>query len=203
MKRRDVIKLTSLAFGFAASGTAVTALLSGCNVEPQEDFQAGFFSARQTKTLSRLADIIFPKTDSPAASEVGVIEFIDGLYNEAENAESKDIFAKGMDAFYAAAKETLGKDFNEADPAAQTDFVKKIDAAAFNDGLGTEEEDEEKRTALSRFWRKFKSNVTFAYFSSEQVAKEVLVYAPPSGVGPFEGCTDLQATTGGKAWAVT
>ena len=203
MKRRDIIKLTSLAFGYAATGTAVTALLSGCNVEPQEDFQAGFFSAEQTKTIKTLADIIFPKTDSPAASEVGVVEFIDGLYNEVEDQKSKDLFAEGMKLFYEQAKSLDGKEFNEADADAQIATVQKIDAAAFNETGKEAEETDEKRGGLNKFWRDFKSNVTFAYFSSEQVAKEVLVYTPPSGVGPFEGCLDLEATTGGKAWAVT
>jgi len=143
MNRREILKYTSLSFGLVAAGGAMSALLSGCKVEPKLNFTPEFLSVDEVQSLTSMVDIIFPKTSTPSASEVGVTEFIDATLANVADVEGDNL--------------------------------------------------------LSDFWKGIKGDTYFGYFSSEKVAKEVLVYLPVPG--PYVGCVDLMEATGGKTWA--
>lgn len=192
MNRRDILKYTSLTFGVVATGGAMSALLSGCKVEPKLNFTPEFLSVDDIQCLTSAVDIIFPKTSTASASEVGVPEFMDAMLTNVATAEEKKKFRSGMTKFNEIAEAEHGKAYNDLDEGTKLAFLTQVDAAAFS-------EDENKYKALSEFWRGIKGNTYFGYFSSEKVAKDVLVYSPVPGV--YEGCVDLAATTGGKTWA--
>jgi hypothetical protein len=192
MNRRDILKYTSLTFGVVATGGAMSALLSGCKVEPKLNFTPEFLSLDEVQTLTSAVDIIFPKTSTPSASEVGVPEFIDATLNNVADADAQEKFKAGMLKFNETAQAEHGKAYNDLDEGTKLAFLTKVDAMAFS-------KDETKDEVLSDFWKGVKGDTYFGYFSSEKVAKEVLVYSPVPGV--YEGCVDLAATTGGKTWA--
>ena len=192
MNRRDILKYTSLTFGVVATGGAMSALLSGCKVEPKIDFTPEFLSMDEIQSISSMVDIIFPKTDTPSASEVGVPEFIDGTLANVADAEDKENFKAGLIKLNEHSQTEHGKAYNDLDEDTKLAFLTKVDEMAFS-------EDENKDKVLAKFWRGIKGNTYMGYFSSEKVAKDVLVYAPVPGV--YEGCVDLAATTGGKTWA--
>lgn len=192
MNRRDILKYTSLTFGVVATGGAMSALLSGCKVESKVNFTPKFLSLDDFQTLSSAVDIIFPKTSTPSASEVGVPEFIDGMLTNVADLEAKEKFKAGMLKFNETVQAEHGKAYKDLDEKTKLAFLTKVDAAAFN-------EDKNKDNILADFWKGIKGDTYFGYFSSEQVAKEVLVYSPVPGT--YEGCVDLAATTGGKTWA--
>jgi gluconate 2-dehydrogenase gamma chain len=192
MNRRDILKYTSLTFGVVATGGAMSALLSGCKVEPKINFTPEFLSLDEVQTVTSMADIIFPKTSTPSASEVGVPEFMDGMLANVADMDEKGKFKEGMVKFNETVKAEHGKSYNDLDEATKLVFLTKVDVMAFS-------KDENKDKILAGFWRGIKGDTYFGYFSSEKVAKEVLVYSPVPGV--YEGCVDLIATTGGKTWA--
>ena len=192
MNRRDILKYTSLTFGVVATGGAMSALLSGCKVEPKLNFSPAFLSVDEVQTLTSAVDIIFPKTTTPSASEVGVPEFLDAMLANVADLEEKEKFKAGMVKLNETTKAEHGSAYNDLDDKTKLDFLTKVDAAAFSDDKG-------KYEGVAGFWKGIKSNTYFGYFSSEKVAKEVLVYSPVPGV--YEGCVDLQTATGGKTWA--
>jgi len=79
------------------------------------------------------------------------------------------------------------------DESTKTAFLTKIDEMAFS------EDKKDNESVLADFWKGIKGDTYFGYFSSETVAKDVLVYLPVPG--EYEGCVDLQEATGGKTWA--
>ena len=191
MNRRELIKNISLTFGIAASGTAVSALMSGCKVEPKLNFTPEFLSEDEAKMLTSVVDNILPKTKTPSASEAGVVEFMDGMLQNVAGAEEKEQYRAGIKAFTEAVQAEYGKGYNDLTEGQKTDFLTRIDRAAYTS---------ESADAVSAIWREIKGNTYFGYYSSEPIAKEVLVYLPVPG--PYEGCVDLAEVTGGKSWAL-
>lgn len=171
----------------------MSALLSGCKVEPKIDFVSDFLSVDEFKTIRSVVDIIFPKTETPSASEVGVPEFIDQTLMNVADAESQAKFKNGMLKFVEAVQAEHGKAYNDLDEAQKTALVTKIDAAAFSDDKKAQDSD------LSDFWRGIKGDTYFGYFSSEPIANDHVLAYPVQGT--FEGCVDLQEVSGGKTWA--
>jgi len=102
MNRRDILKYTSLTFGVVATGGAMSALLSGCKVEPKLNFAPEFLSVDEVQALTSMVDIIFPKTSTPSASEVGVPEFMDGMLANVADMKGKEKFKAGMLKFNEA-----------------------------------------------------------------------------------------------------
>ena len=192
MNRRDILKYTSLTFGLVATGGAMSALLSGCKVEPKINFSPEFLSLDEIQSVTSMVDIIFPKTSTPSASEVGVPEFMDSMLASVKDVEHKDKFKSGMARFNETVLAEHEKGYNDLDDSTQLAFLTKVDAMAYS-------EDKNKDKVLADFWRGIKGDTYFGYFSSERVAKEVLVYLPVPG--PYEGCVDLMTATSGKTWA--
>lgn len=192
MNRRDILKYTSLTFGVVATGGAMSALLSGCKVEPKINFTPEFLSLEEVETVTSMVDIIFPKTSTPSASDVGVPEFIDGTLANVADLESKEKFRAGMAKFNEKVQTEKGASYNDLDEETKIEFLTALDAAAFS-------EEGKKNKVLTDFWKGMKGDTYFGYFSSEKVAKDVLVYSPVPG--PYIGCVDLMETTGGKTWA--
>jgi hypothetical protein len=88
--RRDVLR----------SIAAVTALPLAAQHEHQEapaSYTLKVFSPDEMKTVSRLVDLIIPRTDTPGASDVHVPEFIDRKLSM--DAELKERFLTGLRGF--------------------------------------------------------------------------------------------------------
>ena len=169
----------------------MSALLSGCKVEPKLNFTPEFLSIDEIHNLTSMVDIIFPKTSTPSASEVGVPEFMDGMLANVADVEAKERFKAGMLKFNEKVQAEHGGTYASLDENAKKDFLTKLDADAFSEEKAIDE-------VLADYWKGIKGNTYFGYFSSEKVAKEVLVYPYQ---GKYEGCVDLMEATGGKSWA--
>lgn len=98
-RRREALKIigaigTTCAFPFSADE------LYGQHVHPAPGPQSSyaapkFFTASEYATISRLADLIIPATDTPGAVAAGVPAYID--YVVEANQEWRKLFRKGLD----------------------------------------------------------------------------------------------------------
>lgn len=121
----------------------------------------------QSAFLARLADIIIPPTDTAAASEVGVVKFIDGMLADWYGADESRAYLEGLELCRVV-----------AGPAPATEYVAKLDAAAF---AGDRPSD-----ALSQFYRTSKELVMVGYFTSRQGMQDNLHTLGPIGHFSFE-----------------
>ena len=76
MKRRDALKNIGLTAGLIIATPSVISLLNSCNTNPN-NWNPTFLNKDQASMLMNLIDVIIPKTDTPSASEVNVVEFLD------------------------------------------------------------------------------------------------------------------------------
>ena len=90
MKRRAALKNLGLATGFFAITPSVVSLLQSCTSNA-EAWVPELFTEEQGRVLTKLVDIILPKTESlPSANELNVPQFIDKYYQQVLDNENKN-----------------------------------------------------------------------------------------------------------------
>ncbi|MEL7533997.1 MAG: gluconate 2-dehydrogenase subunit 3 family protein [Bacteroidota bacterium] len=181
MKRREVLKYTAYLTGAALSAPLVSSILSGCNPEASTQgvaFDPQFFNPDQFSLLSRVLDTILPKTDSPAATEVGVPRMVDHMLSTVYTQEDRADYQKG----FAALKAYL-TDTEDLTTALQT----------------IEAKDPSVSEAVQNAYLALKQQAIAYYLSTETIGKNFLNYLPVPG--KYKPCIKL-AEVDGKAWAL-
>jgi hypothetical protein len=131
-------------------------------------------SAAQARLVGEIADVILPRTDSPAATEVGVTEFVDLLLGEWYPAEQRDGLLRGIDEIDRMAR-AEGAPFGSLAEDRRAALATRLDQAA----------DRPPGSAAAAF-RQLKGLAIYGYFTSERVMKDVL--HNPIVPGRFGGC---------------
>lgn len=184
MKRRDALKHTALLFGYAVTAGALTETFIACKNEARTvnlAWKPEFLSANQANTLAEMTETILPRTATPGAKDIGVPQFIDKVLKKLlSEADQKD-FVAGLDKLEETCKSTNGKYFDECSKEQREALLLKMDkeAAKFPPSMWgiTLVEKPDPIT----FYRRLKGLTLMAYFTSEKVNKELLVYDPVPG----------------------
>ncbi|QLG45145.1 gluconate 2-dehydrogenase subunit 3 family protein [Costertonia aggregata] len=215
MDRRKALKNMGLALGYTVATPTLISIVQGCKNEKIIEWTPDFFTKEQGNVLTTLVDIILPKTDTPAASEVNVHVFIDRFIDQVVEKEQQDFIKMTMAKFVDKALKDSGKekiaDLNAEDLepvlASALKYTKEEEIKNFDMIRGYNEAVEQGSEAalddsISRF--AFANNLrgmtVWGYKTSEYVGEEVLAYLPVPG--EYIGCGDLQELTGGKAWSL-
>lgn len=183
--RKEAIKRAGLLLGGVVFAPNILGVLNGCTATPG-DWTPTLFSSNQARIVTALADVILPADDTPAASELGVPEFIETMVNEVYSEAQKREFIEGLDRFstdYRAEIQAEYFDGNDTD---------KYDFTYHQNRLAVEED-----PASNPFILTFKELTLLGYFTTEVGASEVLRYEPVPGV--YDGCIPLEDV--GKTWA--
>lgn len=129
-------------------------------------------SAAQAAFVDIVSDSIIPRTDTPGATDVGVVGFIDHMLAAFMTPPQRETFLQQLDALMHQARGELRKDFMSAGKRARLKFLRKQDAAAF-------------ATSEPSFFRELKQLVVLGYCTSEPGATQLLEYLPvPGGFKP-------------------
>lgn len=215
MDRRKALKNMGLAMGYTVATPTLISLMQSCKGEPAAVWTPDFFTIDEGSAVTKLVDIILPKTDTPSASEVNVHLFIDKFANEVMEKEQQDFVRMSMNKFMDKVLANSGK---EQIKDITTEDLEPVLAAAlkvsnedkvtnmkmintYNKAVAAGEEAQLDDT-VSRF--AFADNLRgmtiWGYKTSEYVGEEVLAYLPVPG--EYIGCADTQELTGGKAWSL-
>ncbi|PIB27647.1 hypothetical protein BFP77_00345 [Maribacter sp. 4U21] len=215
MDRRKALKNLGLAMGYTVATPTLISLMQSCKGEPAVVWTPDFFTIDEGSAVTKLVDIILPKTDTPSASEVNVHLFIDKFANEVMEKEQQDFVRMSMNKFMDKVLADSGK---EQIKDITTEDLEPVLAAAlkvsnedkvtnmkmintYNKAVAAGEEAQLDDT-VSRF--AFADNLRgmtiWGYKTSEYVGEEVLAYLPVPG--EYIGCADTQELTGGKAWSL-
>jgi len=93
MDRRTALRNASLILGYSISAPAIVGILQGCQPEVIPNFTPAFFAKEQLADVKAFMDTIIPKTDTPSASEVGVLEFYDNMLAVVLEPEEQEVKA--------------------------------------------------------------------------------------------------------------
>ena len=199
MKRRAALKNLGLATGFFAITPSVVSLLQSCTSNA-EAWVPELFTEEQGRVLTKLVDIILPKTESlPSANELNVPQFIDKYYQQVLDNENKN---KITSAFKDVIEVLKVQPEDKIDDLSKDSFIRLLD----NYMLLKTEIDEEREASpkslgytKSEFLNELKFITIRAYLTTEQIGENVLVYDP---VPSQYYCGDLNELTGGKTWSL-
>lgn len=183
--RKEAIKRAGLLLGGVVFAPNILGVLNGCTATPG-DWTPKLFSTEQASVVSALSDVILPADDSPAASDLGVPEFIETMVNEVYSEAQRAEFLEGLDKFADDFRTDIEVEFADGSDTDKYDFT------YYQNRLAVEED-----PASNPFFLSFKELTLLGYFTSEVGASEVLRYqAVP---GNYEGCIPYDEV--GKTWA--
>ncbi|MGO4920336.1 gluconate 2-dehydrogenase subunit 3 family protein [Maribacter spongiicola] len=215
MDRRRVLKNMGMSLGYMVATPTLLSIVQSCKSEPAITWTPEFLAQNEGSVLSKLVDIILPKTDTPSATEVQVDIFIDKFAKDVMETEQQDFLKMSMNKFINKALTDSGKEKAEDLTAEdlesvlasslkytkdqQTEMSKSINSytEAIAEGGTAELDDEVSRFA---FANNLRGMTIWGYKASEYVGEEVLAYLPVPG--EYVPCGDLQELTGGKAWSL-
>ncbi len=185
MNRRDALKYTGTAFGFAVTGGTFAAFLQSCQADPSDPsgWTPSTFTKSQVEMIGAIADTMLPTTDTPGAKDLKVHQFIDYFVSNALGAEDQAQAKEGM----ALLEEHLGKDY--ASSSAEDQMAK---LTSLNDSaIAATEPDPVLGTYIE-----LKRLIIGGYFTSQEIGMEVLDYSPVPG--PYKGCVPVEEVGNGK-----
>jgi len=215
MDRRRVLKNMGMSLGYMVATPTLLSIVQSCKSEPAITWTPEFLAPNEGVVLSKLVDIILPKTDTPSASEVQVHVFIDKFSKDVMEKEQQDFLKMSMNKFTNKALADSGKEnvedltVEDLEPVLasslkytkdqQTEMFESINSytEAIAEGKTAELDDEITRFA---FANNLRGMTIWGYKASEYVGEEVLAYLPVPG--EYVPCGDAQDLTGGKAWSL-
>jgi hypothetical protein len=181
MNRRDALKNTLLAMGYTISVPSVITIFNSCNNSDPQKWQPQFFSAGQASLIGELAETILPKTNTPGAKDLKIDQFIDQFIKQVFSKEDQQLFLKGIDDFEKECRNINGKDFGKCSIEERNQLLKELEANSPKTSLSIWGIDMKNGGPLT-FYRRAKELTLLGYFTSREIAKEVLVYDPVPGV---------------------
>lgn len=173
ISRRDVIRNLVISLGGSSLLSACGGRVTLQALAP--DAGARFYGERELAVLSRVSDLLLPRTETPGALDVHLPALLDGLMAEWANAETRAQHRASLAALDEALGIRAGGDFLAApDPVAERALA-AVDADAFG-GEPVEG------------YRDLKALVTQAYFATEggAVDEQGWVAVP----GRWDPCAD-------------
>jgi gluconate 2-dehydrogenase gamma chain len=209
MNRRDALLCVAGLMGGTLSASAILAIrkgyAAGNGLAAGIDYSAttsaatepSILTASQRDIVSRVIDVMIPRTDTPGAVDVGVPGFIDLMLRDVCTQADRDRYLAGLADFDATAVAENGKKFVTLETTQQLALVRKFHDAA----VGAERR---QRRAHARPQRPFilmtKELTLLGFFTSQAGATQVLQYVAVPG--SYHGCIPLEQAGNGKTWAV-
>jgi hypothetical protein len=145
--------------------------------------------AQQDRTVTAIAEVILPETDTPGATAARVNEFVDLILTDWFAEEERDRFLAGLEDVDVRTRHHFGVDFVESSAEQRIATVAAMDAEV--EALQTAEDAGE---ASEHFFYQMK-RLTLAGFFTSEVGMNLLGYEIVPGA--FEGCVLLDPYAGG------
>ncbi|HET7291033.1 MAG TPA: gluconate 2-dehydrogenase subunit 3 family protein [Vicinamibacteria bacterium] len=156
-----------------ASGATLTAL------GPKELLALGWraLDLETGRTLVAACERILPAGDTPGAIEVGVDRFVDRMLADWCSPAERDDVLGGLRDLDARSRERHGRGFSACAAEEQAALLRDVDDEA---------------SAAGGWFARLKELAIWGYFTSEEVASNVLLQSP-LGAGRYEGCVPASA----------
>ena len=197
MERREALRRTAKLAGTAALTPTLWSLLQSCKQQTRLNWSPLFLDDEQAKFISALVDTLLPKTDTPGALDMKVDMFLDKVFAEMYGESGQAQVVSEIASFNQTCKDRFGEVFTDLGEADRTALLNELEANSpkfVGKVWGTAVSQQEPVC----FYRSMKSLAIWAYFSSEEVGKNILSYDPVPG--DYLGCIPLSEV--GNSWSL-
>jgi hypothetical protein len=185
MERRDVLKLLTSAAVLPTLTLDAVALLQNVHAQAAEAPGLKTLSTQQNATVTTIAELIIPQTDTAGAKAMKVNEFIDLILTDWYDEATTKRFLAGLADVDRRCQKLYSKNFVACKEAQQIELLKVLDAEAV---LARKETTE---LAPVNFFGMIKKLTLIGYYTSEAGFKNELhrtiIPASHSGCAPIPG----------------
>ncbi|MGA2812017.1 MAG: gluconate 2-dehydrogenase subunit 3 family protein [Candidatus Acidiferrum sp.] len=189
MQRRDLFRV----LGAAAAMPALTPNLLGIlrEVQGTPGRQGKTLNPLQDATVTAMAELILPQTDTPGAKGAKVNEFIDVILTDWATDRERQGFLRGLAGVEERSNKLFGKAFVDAAADQQESLLRAMDEEwvreEYTPKPHTRGHDRRDQQLQGNFFGVFKRLTLFGYYTSEigfsQELKKVII------PGSYHGCT--------------
>ena len=198
MNRRDVLKNMGFATGYLLATPTILSMLQSCTSDVKT-WVPDFLSSEEGIVLTKLVDVILPKTELPSATEMNVPQFIDKYINEVLEDEQQNQVKNGFKTMLSILKQD---GIESVDKLTEDNYKSLLDQHMLvKDEIDKERDANPESLELtkSEFLNSLKGITIMAYVTTEEIGERVLKYDP---IPAAYYCGDLQELTGGKSWSL-
>ena len=200
MDRRRVLKK----IGYGSAAMVVTPqiinMLHSCKSNVNK-YLPIFFANNQFQFVSKIMDLVIPKTDIPGAIELKLPEFLDNYIVVVMNQNDKETILRRTNNFIKLilneTKKNGSMEINSNDLNTQ---LKKYLLASDKQIESWEEAPKSQELEVYNYLIQIRSLTLNAFSLNEYIGEKVLAYDPIPGERKV--CLDLKKTTGGKRWSL-
>jgi|TARA_Y100000287_G_C14210017_1_gene350295 hypothetical protein len=200
MDRRRVLKK----IGYGSAAMVVTPqiinMLHSCKSNVNK-YLPIFFANNQFQFVSKIMDLVIPKTDIPGAIELKLPEFLDNYIVVVMNQNDKETILRRTNNFIKLilneTKKNGSMEINSNDLNTQ---LKKYLLASDKQIESWEEAPKSQELEVYNYLIQIRSLTLNAFRLNEYIGEKVLAYDPIPGERKV--CLDLKKTTGGKRWSL-
>jgi Gluconate 2-dehydrogenase subunit 3 len=200
LDRREVLKLLTLGSALPAIPVEFLGAFREVHAVLPVVPSLKVFTPHQDATVTAMAEMIVPETDTPGAKAVRVNEFIDHIVADWYSAEDRARFLAGLADVDSRTQNLFQKDFVDASAMQQAEILRALgeEMAAAADAVANGPRG--YRAALpepdDEFYFMFRQLVLTGYFTSEagfsqQLHEEIIP-------GRFDGCASFGSATPSK-----
>ena len=185
MERRDVLKLLASAAVLPALSAEAIALLQSVHAQAATAGGLKTLSPQQNASVTTIAEVIIPQTDTAGAKAAKVNEFIDLILTDWYDDVTTKRFLSGLADVDRRSKKLYGKNFVDSKEAQQIELLKVLDAEAVLARKDT------TPLAPVNFFGMIKKLTLVGYYTSEAGFKNELhrtiIPASHAGCAPIPG----------------
>ena len=140
MHRRQALRLLASAAALPLLSRQAFSLFQAVHEQLSEQVVLKTLNPQQNATVTTIAEIIIPQTNTPGAKAARVNEFIDLILTEWYDEEEKATFMTGLENVDTQARDLHGKDFVACSEKQQTEILQGLD-----DEVASRDEDARRR----------------------------------------------------------
>src|ERR1700716_642854 len=123
MDRREALRLLATGVALQLAPGNLFASLRGARALLGTQTTRRTLDPHQYATVTAIAELILPRTDTPGATDVGISDFIDLIVTEWYNPEERARFLNGLADVDSRTQALFGKNFVESSPPQQADIL--------------------------------------------------------------------------------
>jgi hypothetical protein len=184
MERRGYLKTQGILIGGIFFSGSIIAFLSSCKKELQSNWKSNLLTEEQLAITAELAELIIPRTDTPGAKDVEVHKRIDEVLYHSHESEEQRMFIDGLQRVNDISHSILNKKFMKGSSVEREQVLQALVVDSQNN----------KNEFFKHIYPFIKGLTLVAYFTSEKIGKEVLMYDPIPG--EFKGKVPLSEIGG-------
>ncbi len=184
MQRRELLKVAAAAAALTLIPGEAQAAWSKAARLTRDSGAQDTLTSTQRATLAALADAIIPRTDTPSATDVGVLAWIDVIVADYYTEADRRALTTGLDAIDAQARAIAGQPMSAVTGDTLALVMNALDTPY------------DRNAPAARGYARVKGLVIHGYFTSERIQRDVL--KTEIMPGRFDGAADMPARNGGR-----